>query len=363
MPRPIVGGIRWPAFYFNGGAAVSNMRTLMGQADYQYLIPWYINDLPTEVGTQSSMDAELIQSKANGYDYFIYDFWFRNYFNAANGGLDKHRSSAFANRVKYCITHLPNYTPATWDADIAADIVPLMMESNYQRMGNKPIYCLFNAPTFVTQMASYAGGGAGAIAALNAAVIAAGATDGIYTITAGTSVSGDHTAAVTLGLDALASYNSVIYSADSNNLISQAAFETASIANWTTQVGYGDKSVIPHAGLGWNIQGWLAAGIGCTNPPDGWACHDTDHTPEATPAEAAGRMQAAITFAAANPTLCNTGHIWFGPCDEYTEDGGGAFPTRGNKGYRMQALAHLLQKQGECRQVIRGRGVQQWNSR
>lgn len=350
-----IGVIRWPAFYMSAGV-IENETNTIGPAEWQQYLPWYgVRTGASSVtcqGTQATMDAEIEQAWRNGVDYFAYDYWSNALFSAGNNAIGLHQASPNAALVPWCLCVVGANNASGWSTT-ADQIVTLMQDVNYKKIGTHPLIYIFGTDAFIADAITAGTTAAAQITTLRDKATTAGLADP-YIAICNPGDGGSDAGASALGANFLSQYN--ITTGGTGSALTQAQKLTALQSLWATQVAYATYNVIPCVGLTWDLRARVASQEWCTSPPSGYSCSATDYYGTATAANVAAHVQAAIDFIAANPVYCATQHLLICGWDEYTEDGG-LGPHLGDGGMYLQALSKQLRRQRENPRTMRSRGL------
>ena len=148
-PRPLVGAIRWDAWYSPGSQPTEAMKQSLGPQKYRWRAPFFgaqINRDPNALDFSSSieteMDKEIDQAIFAGLDYWAFAGYGANH--PMSKALYAFRTRPKAAELKYCMfTELGRWGSAAKLSALPHEHIGLMADKNYLRVeGDRPLYFL-----------------------------------------------------------------------------------------------------------------------------------------------------------------------------------------------------------------------------
>jgi hypothetical protein len=158
-PRPLVGAIRWDAWYSPGSAPTKAVENSLSPEKYRWRTPFFAKgpDHDHDSGavsfpavTQEEMDKEIGQAVFAGLDYWAFVAYGSNH--PMSKALYQFRASAMTDSLRYCLfTELGRWGSLTKPTALPQEHIGLMADRNYLRvLGDRPLYFLgFIAPAVV----------------------------------------------------------------------------------------------------------------------------------------------------------------------------------------------------------------------
>lgn len=156
-PRPLVGAIRWDAWYSPGSAPTKAVENSLSPEKYRWRTPFFAKGPGHDPGTISfpaitpeEIDKEIGQAVFAGLDYWAFVAYGSNH--PMSKALYQFRASAITDRLGYCLfTELDRWGSRTKPTALPREHIGLMADKNYQRvLGDRPLYYLgFIAPAAV----------------------------------------------------------------------------------------------------------------------------------------------------------------------------------------------------------------------
>ncbi|HET9131658.1 MAG TPA: hypothetical protein VFO86_11950, partial [Terriglobia bacterium] len=156
-PRPVVGAIRWDAWYSPGSGPTKAVENSLSPEKYRWRTPFFAKGPGHDPGaisfpaiTQEEMDKEIGQAVFAGLDYWAFVAYGSK--DPMSKALYQFRASAITDRLRYCLfTELGRWGSRAKPTPLAQEHLGLMADRNYLRvLGNRPLYYLgFIAPAAV----------------------------------------------------------------------------------------------------------------------------------------------------------------------------------------------------------------------
>lgn len=158
-PRPLVGAIRWDAWYAPGSMPTKAVENSLSPEKYRWRTPFFAKGdnrdssaVSFPAVTQEEMDKEIGQAVFAGLDYWAFAAYGSNH--PMSKALDQFRASSKTNSLRYCLfTELGRWGSRTKLTTLPEEHIGLMADKNYLRvLGDRPLYFLgFIAPAAVEQ--------------------------------------------------------------------------------------------------------------------------------------------------------------------------------------------------------------------
>jgi len=148
-PRPVVGAIRWDAWYSPGSAPTQAVENSLSPEKYRWRTPFFAKDRDRDPGavtfpaiTQEEMDKEIGQAVFAGLDYWAFVAYGANH--PMSKALYQFRASPIADRLRYCLfTELDRWGSRNKVSPLPQEHIGLMADKNYLRvLGDRPLYFL-----------------------------------------------------------------------------------------------------------------------------------------------------------------------------------------------------------------------------
>jgi hypothetical protein len=344
-----VGAIRWDAWYAPGSVPTEAVARALSPAPWRARAPFFAEVPPGGAPvrlpppSQAVMDRQIELAARAGLDYWAFLSYPRG--SSMSEGFRLYRASAARSRVKFCfVTELVRWGRAGQPSDIFAEHPPLMSDSDYQRVGGRPLYFLaFLSDEALAEEWGGIGGLRAAVEEFRARVRAFGGANPYLVVM--TPVPDQARRWVPLlGADAVGAY---AYQPGARAAPYAALAEHAE-RGWAAHAALG-LPVIPTAMTGWdrrprvqNPVPWEA----WQRPGEGM---ERFHAAPA-PAELASHAARAVAFAARQPHRTALLYAW-----NENDEGGWLVPTHPFDDSRLRALrTALCQPQPAERCVRRG---------
>ncbi|MCC8979654.1 hypothetical protein [Bradyrhizobium acaciae] len=145
--RPLVGAIRWDAWYAPGSQPTEAMKQSLGPEKYRWRTPFFgaptnPNALSFSASIQGEIDKEIDQAIFAGLDYWAFAGYGANH--PMSKALYAFRASPKAAAMKYCMfTELGRWGSAAKLSSLPKEHIGLMADKNYLRVqGDRPLYFL-----------------------------------------------------------------------------------------------------------------------------------------------------------------------------------------------------------------------------
>ncbi|WP_342722998.1 hypothetical protein AAFG07_27810 [Bradyrhizobium sp. B097] len=148
--RPLVGAIRWDAWYAPGSTSTTAVQTSLSPAQYHWRVPFFAKETTgkgrSEVAfpeiTQQTIDKEIKQAVFAGIDYWAFVAY--GSADPMSRALKVFRESPIKNEISYCIfTEFPRWGSHDKPSPMIDEHVSLMGDKNYLRVsGGRPMYFL-----------------------------------------------------------------------------------------------------------------------------------------------------------------------------------------------------------------------------
>jgi hypothetical protein len=148
-PRPLVGAIRWDAWYAPGSTTTEAVKNSLSPQKYRWRTPFFAKSDGHDSGavsfpavTQEEMDKEIGQAVFAGLDYWAFAAYGANH--PMSKALYQFRSSSMTNSLRYCLfTELGRWGSRTKLTTLPEEHIGLMADKNYLRvLGDRPLYFL-----------------------------------------------------------------------------------------------------------------------------------------------------------------------------------------------------------------------------
>lgn len=157
MKRPLVGAIRWDAWYSPGSTPTKAVENSLSPEKYRWRTPFFAKGPEHDRSavsfpaiTQEEMDKEIDQAVFAGLDYWAFVAYGSKH--PMSKALYQFRASPKTNSLRYCLfTELGRWGSRTKPTALPQEHIGLMADRNYLRVpGNRPLYFLgFIAPAAV----------------------------------------------------------------------------------------------------------------------------------------------------------------------------------------------------------------------
>ncbi|MCA1453671.1 hypothetical protein I6F35_10660 [Bradyrhizobium sp. BRP22] len=147
--RPLVGAIRWDAWYSPGSAPTQAVENSLSPEKYRWRTPFFARDQGNDSDavsfpaiTQEEMDKEIGQAVFAGLDYWAFVAYGSNH--PMSKALDQFRASSKSGSLRYCMfTELNRWGSRAKLTALPQEHIGLMADKNYLRVfGNRPLYFL-----------------------------------------------------------------------------------------------------------------------------------------------------------------------------------------------------------------------------
>lgn len=147
--RPLVGAIRWDAWYSPGSAPTQAVENSLSPEKYRWRTPFFAKDCGQDSGcvsfpaiTQEEMDKEIGQAAFAGLDYWAFVAYGSGH--PMSKALYQFRGSPMTDSLRYCLfTELDRWGSLTKMTALPQEHIGLMADRNYLRVpGDRPLYFL-----------------------------------------------------------------------------------------------------------------------------------------------------------------------------------------------------------------------------
>ena len=147
--RPLVGAIRWDAWYAPGSGPTSAVEKSLGPPQYRWRFPFFAEvkaEAATPIqlpkGSQALMDLEIRQATYAGLDYWAFVGYEPN--NPMSAGLTLYLNSQENHAIKFCFfTELVRFGDSKQFSELVDEHIKLMSHPNYVRTPDgRPLYYL-----------------------------------------------------------------------------------------------------------------------------------------------------------------------------------------------------------------------------
>ena len=293
--RPLIGAIRWDAWYDPANGAVAQaVETDLQPADYLSRAPSFTTvnakgSLTINGDNEAEMTSEIQLAQAAGINYWAFDYY---------GGGDPMDNALqlYLQNPNNSLVDFALIDSAGWGATLSnfqseiAQRVALMEQPTYQDVeGNRPLYYLM-VPTSAVVDQWWGGNAANMKLAVDAlrsqAIAATGANP--YIVVMGSPVQAA-AFAEQIGADAISAYD--IEGGDRNASYQTLTNETE--AGWNAELATG-QTVVPTVMTGWNPSPRV-------QNPVPWGSSGTASYATATPAQVAEQLSSALAWVLAHP--------------------------------------------------------------
>ncbi|WP_454630028.1 hypothetical protein [Bradyrhizobium cenepequi] len=148
-PGPLVGAIRWDAWYSPGSAPTQAVENSLSPEKYRWRTPFFARDHGHDSGavsfpaiTQEEMDKEIGQAVFAGLDYWAFVAYGSNH--PMSKALYQFRASSKTSSLRYCLfTELDRWGSRAKPTALPQEHIGLMADKNYLRvLGDRPLYFL-----------------------------------------------------------------------------------------------------------------------------------------------------------------------------------------------------------------------------
>ncbi|ABA03807.1 hypothetical protein Nwi_0540 [Nitrobacter winogradskyi Nb-255] len=156
-PRPLVGAIRWDAWYSPGSAPTEAVENSLSPEKYRWRAPFFARGSahdPASLSfppiTPEEMDKEIRQAAFAGLDYWAFVAYGSHH--PMSKALYQFRASAESDKLGYCLfTELDRWGSRNKPTTLLQEHIGLMADRNYLRVsGDRPLYFLgFIAPASI----------------------------------------------------------------------------------------------------------------------------------------------------------------------------------------------------------------------
>ncbi|MCS3448119.1 hypothetical protein [Bradyrhizobium elkanii] len=148
--RPLVGALRWDAWYAPGSTPTKAVETSLSPQQYHWRVPFFAKETTgksrSEIAfpeiTQQTIDKEIKQAVFAGIDYWAFVAY--GSADPMSRALKIFRESPIKNEISYCIfTEFPRWGSHDKVSPLIDEHVKLMGDSNYLKVaGGRPLYFL-----------------------------------------------------------------------------------------------------------------------------------------------------------------------------------------------------------------------------
>jgi hypothetical protein len=154
--RPLVGAIRWDAWYSPGSTPTKAVENSLSPEKYRWRTPFFAKDCSRDSGcvsfpaiTQEEMDKEIGQAVFAGLDYWAFAAYGSS--DPMSKALYQFRASPVTDSLRYCLfTELGRWGTRAKLTALPQEHIGLMADRNYLRVpGDRPLYIL----GFITSLA------------------------------------------------------------------------------------------------------------------------------------------------------------------------------------------------------------------
>ena len=144
---PLIGAIRWDAWYAPGSEVTSAVERTLSQPSYRWRLPFFARQDNTGHAqmpaiSQGLIDLEIAQATYAGLDYWAFVAYPPD--SAMSAPLQRYITSNHRGRIGFCMfTELAAWGSATRSAALVGYHLDLMQHEAYVRVhGNRPLYYL-----------------------------------------------------------------------------------------------------------------------------------------------------------------------------------------------------------------------------
>jgi len=145
--RPLVGAIRWDAWYAPGSSVTSAVERSLSPQRYHWRMPFFAKQddagqVHMPALTQALMDLEIAQAAYAGLDYWAFVAYAGD--SPMSAPLHAYLGSKLRDRIGFCMfTQLDAWGTAQQPAPLIDEHLKLMADPAYVRVGgNRPLYYL-----------------------------------------------------------------------------------------------------------------------------------------------------------------------------------------------------------------------------
>lgn len=144
--RPLVGAIRWDAWYAPGSVPTEAVKRTLSPAKYQWQLPFFANVSGENISlpsiSQGIIDLEIDHAAYMGIDYWAFVAYGQD--DPMSAPLQFYLKSASRQKVRFCMfTELERWGTKARPSSLIAEHLALMASDTYLRVyGNRPLYFL-----------------------------------------------------------------------------------------------------------------------------------------------------------------------------------------------------------------------------
>lgn len=321
--RPIVGAIRWDAWYGEGGPVAEVERSL-GPRKFHFRLPFFaevLSDATVRINgdRQAVMDQEIAYATAMGLDYWAFlDYWDDPRLSLA---LRRYLAAEDRRGLRYCLieegARLDQQGTAGW-----ARLVRHFADPGYQLvLDRRPLLFVLAAPQRLDR---------DDFAALAAATLAAG-LNRPYVVLMGWNPAADQRTAAAFGFDAVSKYGGGPYAGTMPSY--QQVVAEIEQGLWGGLAAQSIPTVL-HASAGWDTRpriehpvSWYPKGaVGVPDPTPPSRQQPLRDAVIATPGELAAHLRRALDWTRGHPALNPANAVIIYAWNEHDE-GGWLCPT------------------------------------
>jgi hypothetical protein len=339
---PVVGAIRWDAWYGNRGHAGRSVHKALGPKEWHSRLPFFgkvLSDSMVEMigDSQAVVDQEIHYASDSGLDYWAFVYTGAN--SELNYALDKYRKSRDKNKINFTLILLGGSVGkgglAAWPEKMN-DYIAYFKDPNFQTVLNgRPLLYMFHAQPMVGEKGfSSWQEGKKAFAQLRETAMRAGHKNP-YLVAMEWSHTFGRQLIDSLGFDAIGAYAS---SANDTAATYQKLAEHTE--RWWDQMRETGAQVVPLVSAGWDRRPRVIHPMPWETwqkPGEGYLLYY--ETPK--PQELATHLQHAIQWSAKYPQAAEAQAVIIYAWNE-NDEGGWIVPTLSEKTGKLDAIKKIL---------------------
>lgn len=332
-PRPVVGAIRWDAWFAGG-----RYERFLAPRQWHYRLPFYArvvsrDKVEVRSDTQEVMDREIAYAAGAGLDYWAFCYYHPKSFQTAdsyNYGLRLYLASRRRADLNFCLILLQHVGPTDEWPGTVDRLVKLFKEPTYQKvLGGRPLLYVFGVDEIVARFGSREAARE-ALDRLRRRSVEAGLRSPYLVAQVFHAYRGaEHVDA--LGLDAVSAYSRPGGAGNEQHPYDELARTNRDFWNACKATG---KQVIPIVNTGWDNRPRRGDPTIVQNPEGPWY-------EEPTPAQLAEHLRAALAWNGANPAYAEANAVLIYAWNE-SDEGGWLVPTLSESTARLDAVREVL---------------------
>ncbi len=339
---PVVGAIRWDAWYGNRGNAGTAVHQALGPKEWHHRLPFFariLTDSTVEMigDSQAVVDQEILYASASGLDYWA--FVYTGAQSELNYALERYRHSSHKNKLNFTLILLGGSVGhgglAAWPQKMH-DYIAYFKDGNFQTVLNgRPLLFMFHAQPMVGKQ-SFASWQEGkrAFTQLREAAMQAGHKNP-YLVAMEWSHKFGRQLIDSLGFDAIGAY-----AASANDTAATYLKLAEHTEQWWDRMRETGAKVVPLVTAGWDRRPRVIHPMPWETwqkPGEGYLLYYETPTPE----ELATHLQHAVRWSANHPQAAEAQAVIIYAWNE-NDEGGWIVPTLSEKTGKLDAIRHIL---------------------